>query len=787
MKRIICTLLLALLPFTAMAQNDWPQDSVRKSLDYLYDRIVVLSGGSSNFVGTLTTEGGLLSYTKDGTDYTLILTTNAVRQAISNHFLATNAAFGGAVTGQYANLGLNVNFSGVVTGRHTNLAFSVPVVADVVAQGILSGSSNAGIRYVSLTADDLRSALASWALATNTVFAGVVTGKWDQLNFNSSVVWTNFGAGDMGKWRYDADDDGRIDAVDSDGVDTAALQDESVTGDKLADYSVDVDHFALSVLAGDLARAGDPAALYVDGLHGAQVPDPADPESPQALIADGFGGWAFVPLPVGDMSKSVYDTVAPGDGVVDAALHADTADTAASASGLNSKPVEMPVAGHHDMVLTYDAVSQTYEHRNLVQLGLENAVLDVFDADDNGVLDAADHAVYADSAAAAAYALTADRLLNIPFSSPPAVSDTVLTYDSGMLTFKTVESIGAGNMLKSVYDMDEDGTVDTVDPDGISGEHVLDESLTGDDVADGSLSKLDLDGSVLTEDTSFSGDVLGIYSAMQVTRLKGATLPVLAASNHNKVLVFRYPGEFRLMTVENLSDTAGYLDMGTFGAWVTNTYEVATNDLWAAINYVLPTVSLTKSGAHSAGSYDKGQVVSSFTLAWAVNKPMTSRVLSMGAYSYDVGAGSGGSLGYSGLMSLGWPTITANSSIAVTVGDGDNTAASSTSFAFYDRMYYGFSSVESGISDAQIRALTSAFATSRARTVPSVDPGGLSKYLWVCYPTAWGTASFRINGFPVDGWLLSARTFVNTYGYSAMYNIYRAPYPSSVAVSLEVY
>ena len=778
MKRLICVLLaaLALATTQAKAQNDWPQDSVRKSLDYLYNRILGLSGGASNFVGTLDTSGGLLSYTKDGTSYTLVLTTNTVRQALTNTFLSTNTTFGGAVTGKYGNLVLVADFNGVVTGKYTNLQFAVPIIDHAVFEGgILSGNLAGSTQHISLTTGALHTALADWALATNTIFDGVVTGEFSNLTFNESVDWAAFGVGDMAKSEYDADEDGRVDAVDDDSVDSAAIQDDAIAESDIQDQAIVARHLHDDLFATDLYKDGQ--GLGVNGLLGRDLYDPFSlPDDAYVIIATN-DTWLVAPLPRGDMSKAIYDTVASGDGKVDAAMYADSAGSAVTASGLMGHPI-VNGAWLSDYVLTYDAAFGVYANKSLSELGLRQYFLDEFDLDVNGVIDAADHAAEADHAATADHATTADQLLGMPVEALHNDGE-VLVAMGGELQFTSIGDIPSDYMTKAAYDNDGNGAVDAVDPDSIDGASVLDESLTGDDIADGSVTSADVDGSVLTSATVFAGDAAGSYDALSVSRLRGASIPQLAASNNNKVLVFKYPNTFQFLHVENLADETGGMDIEMFESWVTNVYEVATNDLWAAINYV--PIRITSFAASVPVSYEAGQSVApGFGLTWNMSKTQaTTRVLTGPSLNINLFAGGTGTYTYAGTA------ISNNSTFTLTVGDGTTNSSASVAFSFNRRRYAGFSSTESGLSDAEIRAFAyQPYASGRAFT-QAFTPTGL-QYLWVCYPTSYGAATFRLNSFPLTGWETTARTFVNASGSSNLYTIYRSPYAYDLPVTLEV-
>lgn len=122
----------------------------------------------------------------------------------------------------------------------------------------------------------------------------------------------------------------------------------------------------------------------------------------------------------------------------------------------------------------------------------------------------------------------------------------------------------------------------------------------------------------------------------------------------------------------------------------------------------------------------------------------------------------------------------------MTVTDGTTPASDTSTVYFRDRRYVGLTNVISGISDAQIRGLASAsLATSRMWGPTAITPVG-DDYIWVCYPSSMGTATFKIEGLSVTGWSVTTGDFVNAYGYTNTYLKYRSPQYYTVAIELEV-
>lgn len=106
MRKIFLLIAVMLSCLVGVGATGWPQDSVRKSLDYLYAQLQLLGG--TNVIGSISVTGDVLGITNDPADmsYTITLTTNAIHIAISPLFIERSDVFVGAVTGTYDNIQL---------------------------------------------------------------------------------------------------------------------------------------------------------------------------------------------------------------------------------------------------------------------------------------------------------------------------------------------------------------------------------------------------------------------------------------------------------------------------------------------------------------------------------------------------------------------------------------------------------------------------------------------------------------------------------------------------------
>jgi hypothetical protein len=171
--------------------------------------------------------------------------------------------------------------------------------------------------------------------------------------------------------------------------------------------------------------------------------------------------------------------------------------------------------------------------------------------------------------------------------------------------------------------------------------------------------------------------------------------------------------------------------------------------------YVTPSI-LTFT--NDVGTVELGTTVSTIGLAWTTNKTGMTQTLSPGG---DV-------TGLNSYTSTG--SFTTTRSYTLTVDDGQNTDSASTAAYFLQKRYWG-GNANTTINDAGIQALSQEFASSRSMTKTITAAG---QYVYVCYPAAWGTASFTVNGLPNTAWTLSVQSFTNASGYASSYNVYRS-------------
>lgn len=109
---------------------------------------------------------------------------------------------------------------------------------------------------------------------------------------------------------------------------------------------------------------------------------------------------------------------------------------------------------------------------------------------------------------------------------------------------------------------------------------------------------------------------------------------------------------------------------------------------------------------------------------------------------------------------------------------------SATTISFAQKRYWG-ALVADNPTDADLRALTSEFASGRQQT-RIFNPAG--QYIYFAWPATFGeAANFKFNGLVNSAWLLTTRSFVNASGAQSTYHIYRSEYKQNGAnITIEV-
>lgn len=164
---------------------------------------------------------------------------------------------------------------------------------------------------------------------------------------------------------------------------------------------------------------------------------------------------------------------------------------------------------------------------------------------------------------------------------------------------------------------------------------------------------------------------------------------------------------------------------------------------------------------NDVGTVETGRTINSVDLAWAFNKAVVSQSLSQGIGALPIGQRNYTDSG-------AW---TSNRTYTLSASDGTTSANGNTSITFSTKNYWGVSATPSPLTSAEVIALNSQFASSRNQSV-TLSPA--AQYVYFCYPSSFGTATFTVNGLLNTAWVLTVISFTNASGYTSNYNLYQS-------------
>jgi len=175
----------------------------------------------------------------------------------------------------------------------------------------------------------------------------------------------------------------------------------------------------------------------------------------------------------------------------------------------------------------------------------------------------------------------------------------------------------------------------------------------------------------------------------------------------------------------------------------------------------------SQSGAISNSSpiNEVGTVLTSLTLNWNFNKDLVTASINQGIGAVNTVAGS-----YTLLLEA--QTISSNTTYTLSTADGRSNVNFSTSVNFRYRRYWGSSNFGT-LDNAQVLALTNnELATGYARSYSF--SGLLDNYIYMAFPTAWGTPTFTVNGLITTFNTITIASFTNAAGGVTGYTLYRS-------------
>ena len=216
-------------------------------------------------------------------------------------------------------------------------------------------------------------------------------------------------------------------------------------------------------------------------------------------------------------------------------------------------------------------------------------------------------------------------------------------------------------------------------------------------------------------------------------------------------------GEYESVVEEKIAKLApGAIDI----AYTNDQYPAmqTLQDAMDKLLYIEPSVSIS-----GGGTYEKGSSVSSVNLRWTWNKKVVSQSLNQGIGALDPT-----------LRAYAYTPetpITVNTTFTITGNDGTKDKSASTTVSFSQKRYWGVSA-NTSLTDAEIRALSQEFSSSRAQTRTFNCSGG--KYFYFAIKTSYCNGiGFKVGGLSFSDMLVETRQFENASGFTDSYNIYR--------------
>ena len=189
--------------------------------------------------------------------------------------------------------------------------------------------------------------------------------------------------------------------------------------------------------------------------------------------------------------------------------------------------------------------------------------------------------------------------------------------------------------------------------------------------------------------------------------------------------------------------------------------DLALDALFSKVYYVKPTCSLSASKA--GGTFEMGTTITSpIVFTWTTNKAITSQTL------------TGCTLTDASVRTAIYNTnVTSDKTFTLSVSDGENSASSSVSYKFLNKVYYGSASEPDSYDSAFILGLSNnKFATSIKGSYPITVESGQFGYI-ACPKSFNAPSECYIGGFLTTLENAGEISFTNASGGVATYTILR--------------
>jgi hypothetical protein len=155
------------------------------------------------------------------------------------------------------------------------------------------------------------------------------------------------------------------------------------------------------------------------------------------------------------------------------------------------------------------------------------------------------------------------------------------------------------------------------------------------------------------------------------------------------------------------------------------------------------------------------------------NGPATGGYVSHTGWSNLTMTGTGYIGPTNSATSVSYPSVTGTQTFTLNATNGSQNPTYTITHTFYNRRYYGISTVVSGYTNTDVTALATSDLTNAVANVFTVTAGG-SQYIVYAYPSRLGTAKFFVGGF--EGGFNSPEivSVTNASGFSENYYVYRS-------------
>lgn len=165
---------------------------------------------------------------------------------------------------------------------------------------------------------------------------------------------------------------------------------------------------------------------------------------------------------------------------------------------------------------------------------------------------------------------------------------------------------------------------------------------------------------------------------------------------------------------------------------------------------------------NNVGIAETGSTVAAVNLTWTLSgSTPTSQSINQGIGAIPVGT----------LTATYSTPFSANKTFTLTVQNAQGTDTANSSVLFEQKRYWG-TSLSTSLNDAGVLGLSSEFGTSITMATKTITSS--VAYIYLAWPTAWGTPQITVNGLLNTAWTKTTRAFVNGSGYSSSYDIYRS-------------